>query len=75
MTDISAAQCRAARGLLSWTQEDLAKKSAVGLNTIRKFERNKTSPHRTTLKVLKETFEKAGIEFIDDGGLGVKLKG
>ena len=72
---ITPAQCRAARGLLSWTQEDLAKKSSVGLNTIRKFEGGKTSPHRTTLKVLKETFEKAGIEFIDNNGLGVKLKG
>ena len=71
---ITPAQCRAARGLLSWTQEDLAKKSAVGLNTIRKFEGGKTSPHRATLNALQITFEDTGIEFIDDDGVGVKLK-
>ena len=72
---ITSAQCRAARALLDWKQVELAEHSDVGITAIRTFERNKTSPHRITLKALKETFEKAGIEFIDDGGLGVKLKG
>ena len=72
---ITSAQCRAARSLLSWTQEDLAKKSVVGLNTIRKFEGGKTSPHSSTLKLLRDAFEAVGIEFTDDNGIGVKLKG
>ncbi|MCG8504578.1 MAG: helix-turn-helix domain-containing protein [Sphingomonadales bacterium] len=70
---INRAQCRAARGLLDWTQEDLAKHSGVGHNTITKFESGHTSPRHSTLVVLQTTFEKAGIQFTDEGGIGVKL--
>ena len=67
---------RAARVLLGWKQDDLAEHSGVGLSAIRQFEGNKTAtPHRTTLKALQQAFEDAGIEFIDDNGIGVKLKG
>ena len=71
---INAAQCRAARALLKWKQRDLADRCEVSVTTIRLFEIETTSPHRTTLKVLKETFEQAGIEFIHDNGIGVTLK-
>lgn len=78
---ITAAQCRAARGLLKWTQEDLAERSGVGPLAINKFEGGKTSPHKATLTVLKEAFEKAGVIFISAGevanssdGPGVRLK-
>ena len=71
---ISAAQCRAARGLLRWKQQDLAARSDVGLSTIKKFETEVTVPHKPTLKALKAAFEAAGIQFIDDNGIGVKLK-
>ena len=68
--------CRAARHLLGWKQEDLAEHSEVGLTAIRRFESGKTAnPHRTTLKALKNAFEDAGIEFIDEGSGGVWLKG
>ena len=67
---------RAARVLLGWRQEELAKRSEVSLTAIRQFEGNKTAtPHRTTLKALQQAFEDAGVEFIDDNGIGVKLKG
>ena len=66
--------CRAARHLLGWRQEELAERSEVGVTTIRRFERGKTTPHRATLKALENALEEAGIEFIDDNGLGVKLK-
>ena len=67
---------RAARVLLGWQQGDLAEHSSVGINTIRRFEGGKSSPHRSTLKLLTETFEKAGIEFLgtDGGGPGVRLR-
>ncbi|PSJ19972.1 transcriptional regulator, partial [Halomonas sp. ND22Bw] len=35
---ISAAQCRAARGLLNWTQAELAAAASVGVVTVRQFE-------------------------------------
>ena len=77
---ITPAQCRAARGLLKWTQEDLAERSGVGSLAIFKFEASKTSPHNATLKALKDSFEKAGVVFIaageasePTGGPGVRL--
>ena len=72
---ITAAQCRAARGLLRWTQEDLAARSNAGINTIRMFEAERSKPRKSTLKLLEFTFEEAGVQFTDDNGIGVKLKG
>ena len=73
---ITPTLCRAARVLLGWKQDDLAKHSEVGVAAIRRFEGGKTTPHRTTLKALQTTFEKAGIEFLgaDGGGPGVRLR-
>ena len=70
---ITAAQCRAARALLKWSQEELAERSGIGVATIRTFETDASSPYARTLKTLRETLEVAGIEFTDDNGIGVKL--
>ncbi len=69
-------QSRAARGLLRWTQSDLAREAGVSTLTVRNFEAEKTSPTRATLDVIQRAFEKAGVEFIaeDNGGAGVRLK-
>ena len=70
-------QCKAARGLLRMTQDDLAAKTGLTSVTIRKFE-NRTGPLRdATINLIKLTLESAGIEFIDEngGGPGVRLKG
>lgn len=72
---ITATQCRAARALLRWKQSDLADRCEVSVTTIRMFEVEARSPHGSTLRILRNTFEEAGIEFIDEGGIGVKLKG
>ena len=39
---LSPAQCRAARALLNWTQEDLVRNSKVTKKTIADFERGAT---------------------------------
>ncbi len=69
-------QCRAARALLKWTQDDLAKKSGVSAVTIRKFENGRSAAHLGTLTLLNQAFEAAGIEFIPEngGGAGARLK-
>ena len=64
-------QCGSSRGLLDWTQEDLARKVGVSALTIRNFEGGRTAPNPATMTVLRLAFEKAGIEFLDDG---VKLR-
>ena len=72
---ITAAQCRAARGLLQWRQKDLAEKSGLSALAIRNFETGKTSPHHATLTLLRQTFEAHGVAFLDENGGGLKLKG
>jgi transcriptional regulator with XRE-family HTH domain len=73
---VTPAQCRAARGLLDWSQQDLASQAGVGIVTIRQIEAGVTEPRRATLVVVRQAFERAGIEFIDEngGGPGVRLR-
>jgi transcriptional regulator with XRE-family HTH domain len=73
---MNAAQCRAARALLKWTQEDLSDKSGASPVTIRNFENGRSSAQKGTLLLIRKTFEDAGIEFIPEngGGVGVRLR-
>jgi transcriptional regulator with XRE-family HTH domain len=73
---ISPMQCRAARGLLDWSQQQLADRSKVGIVTIRQLEAGVHEPRRSTLQVVRFAFEAAGVEFIDEngGGPGVRLR-
>jgi len=61
---------------LDWSQQDLASEAAVGIVTVRQIEAGVNEPRRATLVVVKQAFEKAGIEFIDEngGGPGVRLR-
>ena len=69
-------QCRAARALLDWSQEELAEKAGVGLVTVRHLEAGRHEPRRATLDVIRRALEAAGVEFIDEngGGPGVRLR-
>jgi hypothetical protein len=73
---ITASQCRAARGLLDWTQQELADAAHVGVATVRVFEAEAAETRHATLAALRRAFEAAGIEFIDEnsGGVGVRLR-
>jgi transcriptional regulator with XRE-family HTH domain len=73
---VTPAQCRAARGLLDWSQQDLASQAGVGIVTVRQLEAGVNEPRRSTLEVVRQAFERAGVEFIDQngGGAGVRLK-
>ena len=65
---LSSSQIRAARALLGWSGTDLAKKSGVGITTLRRYELQKGIPSANTsvLLILKDTLELAGIEFTGD---------
>jgi transcriptional regulator with XRE-family HTH domain len=73
---ISAAQCRAARALLDWSQDKLAESALVARATIVDFERIQRTPMRQNLASLESCFEAAGIAFIgeEDGGAGVRFR-
>ena len=67
---VSAAQVRAARGLLDISQQDLADLSKVSVRTIVQFERGSKPASDSILQVLKLSLEAAGIEFIPENGGG-----
>ena len=73
---VTPAQCRAARGLLDWSQQDLASQAGVGIVTVRQLEAGVNEPRRSTLEVVRQAFERAGVEFIDEngGGPGVRMR-
>jgi len=73
---ITASQCRAARGLLDWTQQQLADAAHIGVATVRLFESETTETRHATIAVVRRAFELAGVEFIDEngGGPGVRLR-
>jgi predicted transcriptional regulator len=73
---ISPAQCRAARGLLDWSQQHLAREAEVGTVTIRQLEAGSNQPRRATLVVIRHALEAAGVEFIAEngGGVGVRFR-
>ena len=73
---ISAAQCRAGRGLLDWTQEILAKNAHVSRATVADFERSIRIPTRNNLISITCALEAAGVAFIqgDNQGAGVRFR-
>ena len=73
---ITPEQCRAARGLLAWSQQDLADEAGVGIVTVHQLEAGISQPRRATLDVIRRAFEREGVEFIDEngGGPGVRLR-
>jgi len=73
---ITPAQCRAARALLGWSQQDLATSAKVGLVTVHQLEAGTSQPRHATVDVVRRALEAAGVEFIDEngGGPGVRLR-
>ena len=76
MAMLSPSQCRAARGLLDWTQQELADAARIGVATVRLFEGEAAEARPATLAVLRQAFESAGVQFIDEngGGPGLRLR-
>lgn len=69
-------QSRAARGLLKWSQRDLADRAGVGLSTVREFESGERQTHAGNLEAVERAITAAGVELIPEngGGVGVRLK-
>ena len=65
-------QIRAARALLRWSAEDLARESALGLNTIKRAElaEDETSLTQANDLAVRRALEAAGVIFIDANGEG-----
>jgi transcriptional regulator with XRE-family HTH domain len=71
---ISSGQMRAARGLIGWSQSDLAGAAGLSRPTIERAETKTASDE--TLAAIQRALEKAGVIFVDENGEGpgVRLK-
>jgi hypothetical protein len=69
---LTSAQIRAARALIRWSAEDLARESAVSVTTIRRAEvmDKETAMTNANDRAVRRALESAGIEFIDENGSG-----
>ena len=69
---------RAARALLRWSAEDLARQSLISVATVRRAElaESQTSLTAANDLAVRRALEAAGVEFIDEngGGPGVRLQ-
>jgi transcriptional regulator with XRE-family HTH domain len=74
---LTVEQLRAARGLLGWSQSELAERAGLSLPTVKRLEAG-FGPRVSdeARKKLKRAIEAAGIEFLDEngGGLGVRFR-
>ena len=66
---ITTAQMRGARGLLNWSQSELSKRTGISTTSIGNIEAGNTQARENTLKVIRQAFENAGIEFIGTEGM------
>jgi transcriptional regulator with XRE-family HTH domain len=70
----SSAQIRAARGLVGWSQADLAEQSGLSRATINRAETGAASAD--ALAAMQAALEKAGVLFLEENGdgAGVRLR-
>src|ERR1039458_3135557 len=75
---LTSAQIRAARSLIRWSAEDLARRSSLSVATVRRAELtdDETSMTAANDLAVRRALEAAGVEFIDEngGGPGVRLR-
>jgi DNA-binding XRE family transcriptional regulator len=75
---VSIRQIKAARALLAWSQEALAKAAGVSVPTIKRLEANDgpLGGRNETGEKIRMAIKAAGVDFIDEngGGAGVRLR-
>jgi transcriptional regulator with XRE-family HTH domain len=73
---MTPSQSRGARGLLDWSQQELAGRSNLSESTVRDFEKGRRVPSINNLAAIRTALESAGVEFIAEngGGAGVRLR-
>jgi transcriptional regulator with XRE-family HTH domain len=74
---ITGSQIRAARALIRWTAQDLARQSKVGISTVRRAETEDAALSITAANAdaIQRALEAGGIAFVPEngGGVGVRL--
>ena len=70
---VYAAQIRAARGLLNWSQGELAERAGVSKQSVTRIENGTMDPRFSTITALNEAIRSAGVELGDDSNGTVRL--
>ena len=76
MPAITPAQIRAARGLLDWSQQELAEAAGLQRPAVNRIEKGTADPRASTLQRIEEALLAAGVETvppIDGKGDGVRF--
>src|SRR5271154_2814895 len=66
---ITAAQLRAARGLLDWTRTDLAKAANISPETVKNIEHGTFRPQEQTADAIIKAFGVFDVEFMENEGV------
>ena len=69
---ITGPQCRAARALVEWPAEEVARRAAIDVKVLLDFESKKADPGDAVKRRLLEALEEAGAVFIFENG-GVQI--
>jgi transcriptional regulator with XRE-family HTH domain len=71
---VNGMQIAAARGWLGLSQAKLARRTKVGLRTIKHFEAGERIPYERTIDALVAYLQKRGVEFLMQGDIGIGIK-
>ena len=70
---VYAAQIRAARGLLNWSQGELAERAGVSKQSVTRIENGTMDPRFSTITALYQAIRSAGVEMAEDVNGTVRL--
>ncbi len=78
---LTGPQARAARILIEWPRDKVARLADISVEALTAFERGRVDPGEATQDALRAVLEQGGAVFIDEdtpgtpgGGVGVRLK-
>lgn len=71
-TTLEAAQFRAARKLLGWSQRELADRAGLGLSTVADFERGARQPTGANLRSMRRAAMEGGVQFLPKGAVALR---
>jgi len=74
---LSPSQCRAARALLGWFQDKLAREASLSVQSVKAFESGKTNPLASTVDAIRDAFFRNGLVLLEPGdrhGLGTGVR-
>lgn len=69
MSDLIPRHIKAARALLAWSQQDLAKAAKLATSTVADFERGQRTPVANNAQAIRVALEGAGIRFLPTGAV------